>query len=141
MLENLEMAKKALDGLSGIYGVVYTPTGTSYIGSSVNLDDRIMNHILGRSSNPHLQSAILKHGLCMFAFVILEYCNLSDLLKREQHFLDILFSLAKELRYNFNPTAGSSLGYKHTEESKAQMSDSKSGANNSMYGRTGMHTT
>jgi len=34
-LENLEMAKKALDGQSGIYGVVHIPTGTSYIGSSM----------------------------------------------------------------------------------------------------------
>ena len=50
-------------------------------------------------------SAILKYGLSHFAFVILEYCHSSDLLKREQHYLDLLFSLAKELRYNFSSVA------------------------------------
>jgi len=95
-----------------------------------------VDHI-NNSSNPHLHNGILKYGLSSFAFVILEYCISSDLLKREQHFLDILFSLAKELRYNFNPTADSRLGATHTPESKAKTSDSISGANNPMYGRTG----
>jgi len=114
MPEHVQLAKEALDGLSGIYGVVHTPTRTCYIGSSIDLAGRIMNHILGNSSNQHLQYAIAKYGLCQFAFVILEYCNSSDLLKREQHFLDILWHTEGCFRYNFNPTAGSSLGYKHT---------------------------
>ena len=136
-LESLQIAKKALYGLSGLYAFVHIPTGTCYIGSSIDLGERIMDHILNNSSNLHLQSAIVKYGLSHFAFVILEYCLSSDMLKREQHYLDILFSLAKELRYNFNPTADSRLGATHTPESKAQMSDSKLGANNPMYGRTG----
>jgi group I intron endonuclease len=76
-------------------------------------------------------------------------------LQREQHYLDILFSslYPRHLRYNFLPTAGSSLGYKHTEEAlakmsgrthtpetRAQMSDSqklvdRTGALNPMYGK------
>jgi group I intron endonuclease len=87
-----------------------------------------MDHINGNSSNQHLQYAIAKYGLSSFAFVILEYCIRSDLLKREQHFLDILFSLAKELRYNFARFAEAPFkGFTHTPESKAQMSDSQSG--------------
>jgi hypothetical protein len=78
MHESLQIAKKALYGLSGIYGFVHIPTGTSYIGSSVDLADRIMDHIQNNSSNLHLQSAILKYGLSHFAFVILEYCISSD---------------------------------------------------------------
>jgi len=53
------------------------------------------------------------------------------LLQLEQHYLDILFSLPANLRYNFLPTAGSSLGYKHTEDALAKIS----GANNPMYGK------
>src|SRR3954463_2245886 len=138
MLESQQIAKKALYGLSGIYGVVHIPTGTSYIGSSVYLADRIMDHILNNSSNLHLQSAILKYGLSHFAFVILEYCISSDMLKREQHYLDILFSLPVHLRYNFNPTASSMLGYKHTEETLAKMSEAQTGANNPMFGKFGI---
>jgi group I intron endonuclease len=120
MLENREGAKKGLDGLLGIYAFVHIETGTCYIGSSIDLAGRIMNHINGYSSNQHLQYAIAKYGLTSFAFVILQYCNSSDLLKLEQHFLDILFSLSANFRYNFNTTAGSLLGYKHTEDALAK---------------------
>src|SRR5947208_13217565 len=101
-LESLQIAKDALNGESGIYAFVHILTGTSYIGSSIDLAGRIMAHILGNSSNLHLQSAILKYGLSSFAFVILQYCKSSDLLKpgEEQHYLDILFSLPAYLRYN-----------------------------------------
>src|SRR4051812_42707593 len=99
MLENLQIAKKALNGHSGIYAFVHIETGASYIGSSIDLGGRIMDHI-NNSTNPRLHNAILKYGLSSFAFVILQYCKSSDLLKREQYFLGILFSLAKELRYN-----------------------------------------
>src|SRR4051794_3693018 len=83
MLEYLQMAKKALYGLSGIYAFVHIETGACYIGSSIDLGGRIMDHI-NNSTNPHLHNAILKYGLSLFAFVILEYCIPSDLLKREQ---------------------------------------------------------
>jgi hypothetical protein len=140
MPENVQLAKKVLNGLSGIYGVVHIPTGTCYIGSSQDLGLRIMDHIQNHSSNLHLQYAIAKYGLSSFAFVILQYCIPSDLLKCEQHFLDILFYLAKELRYNFLQTAGSSLGVVRSEETRAKMSSSqqlvdRSGALNPRYGK------
>jgi group I intron endonuclease len=53
------------------------------------------------------------------------------------YLLEFLFSLPQSYRYNFLSTAGSSLGYKHSEESKAKISDFLTGANNHMYGRTG----
>jgi len=137
LLDNQPIAKKALYGLSGIYACVHIETGTSYIGSSVNLADRIMDHIHNNSYNLHLQNAIDKYGLSHFAFVILEYCLSSDIIKREQLYLDILFSLPAYLRYNFAKFAEAPFtGLTHTPESKAQMSDSKSGANNHMYGKT-----
>jgi len=73
----------ALNGQTGIYAFVHIPTGTSYIGSSIDLGGRIMDHILGNSSNPHLQNAFLKYGLSHYAFVILEYCLSSNQLKRD----------------------------------------------------------
>jgi len=66
------------------------------------------------------------YGLHNFAFNVVHLCDRDDLLDIEQQFLDWLFSLPESLRYNFNRTAGSLLGYKHTEENRAQMS----GANN-----------
>jgi hypothetical protein len=43
LLDNQQIAKKALYGLSGIYGFVHIPTGTSYIGSSIGLFSYITN--------------------------------------------------------------------------------------------------
>jgi len=45
----------------------------------------------------------------------------------KQKYLKWVFSLPEELCYNFLPTAGSSLGYKHTEETRAKISVSMTG--------------
>jgi hypothetical protein len=62
MTENVKTAFNALNGLSGIYCFKCLVTGAMYIGSSVNLGDRLRDHILA-SSNIHLRNAIAKYGL------------------------------------------------------------------------------
>jgi group I intron endonuclease len=47
--------------------------------------------------------------------------NLSQLLAREQHWLDWSWSLPAGARYNFSPTAGSPLGCTHSEETRAKI--------------------
>jgi len=136
MFDNLQIAKKALYGLSGIYAFVNIETGASYIGSSIDIGGRIMEHI-NNSTNPHLHYAILKYGLSLYAFVILECCLSSDQLKREQHFLDLLKTYPKELCYNIAIFAEAPFkGLTHTPESRALMSDAKLGDNNPIQGRT-----
>jgi hypothetical protein len=53
---------------------------------------------------------------------VLEFCNPDQLLEREQHYLDWLFSLPASLRYNFCPTAGSRLGCTHSMETRQLIS-------------------
>src|SRR3954464_3285640 len=91
MLENLQLAKDALKGKSGIYAFVHIETGICYIGSSIYLADRIMDHINGYSSNQHLQYAIAKYGLSSFAFVILQNFFPSNPLERKRPFLKGIF--------------------------------------------------
>jgi len=55
--------------------------------------------------------AILKYGYSNFTLDILEYCEPSDLLAREQYYLDLI-----KPGYNLLSVAGSSLGFKHSEE-------------------------
>jgi group I intron endonuclease len=99
-----------------------------YIGSSVNLANRMIDHLFyGYDSNQHLQFAMTKYGLPCFVFGVLEFSGPEILLPCEQYYLDILFSLPKELRYKFLPTAGSCLGYKHTEYHNAPISASMTG--------------
>jgi hypothetical protein len=54
----------------------------------VDLYDRLYDHVIGHSSNPHLQNAIAKYGLSAFTFSVVEFCDPSNLLLREQFYLD-----------------------------------------------------
>jgi len=107
-----------------------------YIGSSMNIGNRLVDHLVTKTTNGHLQSALKSYGLKNFTFCVVEFCDSQVLLQREQHYLDILFSLPKELRYNFSPVAGAPIaGRTHSDETRAKMSEAQTGANNSMYGK------
>jgi len=105
-----------------------------------------LNNLLNTKSMP-ICCALLKYGYSNFSLEILEYCEPSTVISREQYYLARL-----KPQYNILPTAGSSLGHKHyeetkarmseskkgskhTEETKAKMSDSKKGEKNSLFGK------
>jgi group I intron endonuclease len=78
---------------------------------------------LARSSkSSYICRALKKHGVCKFSLEILEYCDIENNLAREQYFMDLL-----KPQYNILSTAGSSTGYKHTEESRAKISACQKG--------------
>jgi len=77
-----------------------------------------------------VKSALLKNGYSKFTLEILEYCEPSETLSREQYYLDLL-----KPEYNILLTAGSPLGFKHTEESKNRMSVAKMGNKNATGGK------
>ena len=60
--------------------------------------------------------ALLKYGYSGFCLYILEYCEPSILLEREQYYIDTL-----NPEYNILKIAGSSLGFKHSEETIAKL--------------------
>lgn len=104
----------------GIYCFVNATNGNTYVGSAKNLRIRLKGHYLGTRSNLILQKAISKYGISQFYFVVLEYCEIEDLIKREQYYIDQLNPI-----YNILRIAGSSLGYQHTEEYKELFSGEK----------------
>ena len=63
-----------------------------------------------------IYKTILKYGYSNFTLEILEYCKPEDTVTREQYYLDLLRPL-----YNVLKIAGSSLGYKHTDETKDKL--------------------
>lgn len=105
----------------GIYRWVNNLNGKTYIGSSNNLSIRFYTYYslsyLAKSNRP-VERALLKYGFSKFSLEILEYCSLNDLLKKEQYYLDNL-----KPEYNIVKTAGSILGYKHTDKSIKKMRD------------------
>ena len=92
-----------MEPLAGVYAIIYNVTGAMYIGSSINIGNRLVQHLVIKDTNGHLQNAIEKYGLENFTFAVVEFCDLEVLLQREQHYLDILFTLPAHLRYNFSP--------------------------------------
>jgi group I intron endonuclease len=120
---------------SGIYKITNKKTGVSYIGSSIDINDRFNQHIRQLNSNSHynekFQKAWSKYGQSEFIFEVIEYVEVDYLLIKEQHYLDNLlfanennnkFSL---LAYNINRQSNNTLGFKFSEESKEKMSQSK----------------
>ena len=105
----------------GIYRWINNLNGKTYIGSSNNLSVRFYTYYslryLAKSNRP-MERALLKYGFSNFSLEILEYCTLDNLLEREQYYLDNL-----KPDYNIVEIAGSTLGYKHTEESLKKMRD------------------
>jgi hypothetical protein len=103
----------------GVYRWINNLNGKTYIGSSINLSVRFYTYYSLRSlakSNRPMERALLKYGFSNFSLEILEYCNSEDLLKKEQYYLDTL-----KPEYNIAEIAGSTLGYKHSEESLKKM--------------------
>ena len=73
-------------------------------------------------SNSHILSSIQKYGYSSFSLDILEYCNSSELLNKEQYYIDLL-----KPNYNILKTAGSSLGRVLSEETKEKIALSITG--------------
>jgi len=101
-------------GKPGIYRWINKINGNSYVGSAVNLSKRLTSYYsvkeLAKNTRP-IQDALLKHGHKNFSLEILEYCDKTSLIKREQYYLDLLIP-----EYNILKYAYSVLGYKHTQE-------------------------
>jgi len=107
-------------GKSGIYRFTNLENGKFYVGSSVDLGSRFTTYysflyISVRSKSSLICRALLKYGYSKFKIEILEYCDKEILLLREQYYLDLL-----KPKYNILTTAGSNLGFKHSEETLAK---------------------
>jgi group I intron endonuclease len=104
-----------LKGTSGIYCIVCQETGAMYVGSAMNLGKRLAEHCIYGKSNEHLQRALNLYGLKNFKILILEFCDSTALSEREQFYLDLLFELPAEFRYNFGPHPSTRLGTRHSD--------------------------
>jgi group I intron endonuclease len=137
---------------AGVYALICKVSNKFYIGSSINLTNRLLDYMqpayLGQQTNRPILRAITKYGLINFIFIILETCHMTDTLQREQYWLDLL-----KPKYNLSPTAGSTLGITLSEETKAKlrfahlgkthsletcqhMSETRRGSNNPWFGKS-----
>jgi group I intron endonuclease len=92
-----------------------------YIGSTINLKKRYYTHLNHIRSNKNtcvkLIRAVNKYKEENFIFSIIEICEISNILNREQYYLDLL-----NPNYNIAKIAGSNTGIKRTKETKLKKS-------------------
>lgn len=110
----------------GVYKITNIQTGKFYIGSSINIEKRWREHKLAlkknKHHNPYLQRVWNKYGEHGFEFSVLEICSIEEILNREQYYLDLLLP-----NYNLCKSAGNTRGRLHTKLAKLKMSISRKG--------------
>lgn len=110
---------------SGVYTIT-APSGGQYVGSAVNFSKRwtAHRHHLRRGTHPNkaLSSAAKKYGISGLEFRTIIVCRPDDVLMYEQLAIDAL-----KPRYNSLRFAGHSTGWRHSEETRARISEVHTG--------------
>ena len=109
---------------SGVYCLINNINGHSYVGSSINFASRMKNYLNNtflksrQNANMPIVKALLKYGQSNFSLLILEHhVEVKSLIIRETYFITTVAPY-----YNILKQGYSSLGYKHTEETKELLS-------------------
>lgn len=120
-----------ISNMGGIYCIENKVNKRFYIGSTENFNVRFYKHKYHLNRKDHLnallQNAWNKWGEQSFEFNILEVINNKEsLLKREQHYLDIIAEAQLYIQkgdgkfvtecYNLSPTAGRTSGWKANDQ-------------------------
>lgn len=93
----------------GIYKITNLSTKQSYIGQSINVQDRIKQHIkcglgIDASHTNMLYNSMQKYGVWNFAFELIEQCSKEQLNEREKFYI----SLYQTDKFGYNMTQGGS---------------------------------
>lgn len=111
-------------GKSGIYMLTNKLNNKIYIGQSSDISHRFKNYLnpsyLEKSTSKKISRALLKYKYYNFSLTILEYCEKSNLLIRENFYINQL-----NPQYNIKKIAVNSLNSKQTEETTKIMSLTK----------------
>lgn len=114
---------------SGIYSISHSG-GRAYIGSAVNIRKRwnVHKHKLrkGEHHSIKLQRAWNKYGEHDFSFHVVEVVeDIEQLIEREQFHIDRIKAYGEG--FNMSPTAGNTLGHRHTKETKEKLAKKATG--------------
>ena len=140
ILENKNQILQENQNKSGIYRWINNYQDgllkKTYIGSSINLKNRFSIYysevLLIKYDCMLINKALLKYGYSNFTLEILEYCEPSKCIEREQYYIDLI-----KPEYNILEKAGSMLGYKHSSEARIKMSEAQKKIENSGRFRKG----
>lgn len=111
-------------GRSGVYLLINKINNHTYVGSSINLASRMRNYLnkaflkSKQNINMPITKALLKYDTENFSLLIIEYREPVFLTARETFYIAQIVPY-----YNVLKEGYSSLGYKHTEETKKLLSE------------------
>ena len=104
---------------SGVYCLINNINGHAYVGSSLNLTSRMRSYLNNtflkskQNINMPITKALLKYDQSNFTLLILQYVDPQSLTIRETFYITHVMPYYNVLKQGY-----SSLGYKHTEETK-----------------------
>lgn len=114
--------KTEVKNKSGIYIIINKISKNYYIGSALpnKLYNRFRSHLFNFSGNKIIQKSVKKYGINNFIYGILQYVN-EDCVNyrikiKELYQLETTYICLLAPKYNILTEAGSSLEYKHNEE-------------------------
>lgn len=108
----------------GVYCLVNLTNGNSYVGSSINISTRMRNYLNTtflkntKNNNMPIIKSLLKYGHDNFAVLIVEYVHAKNLALRETYYITQTLPYYNVLKQGY-----SSIGYKHTEDTKRMLSE------------------
>jgi group I intron endonuclease len=118
--------------IAGVYAIFNKRAGKVYVGSSINIANRYKDHLKllsgGRHHSPHLQRAWNIDGPEAFIFkLICPVTEHSEMLSREQYWMDFFASYDDAVGYNMCPTSGNCLGRILSAETREKIGRSHKG--------------
>lgn len=117
-----------------IYVIENMPNGKSYVGQTMDPDFRWKKHRKASLDCPYLHRAIRKYGRKSFDFSLIQSCmTLAEANIREAYWIKTLDTLSPK---GYNLKAGGLGGGPDSPETREKKRLSKLGENNSFYGRT-----
>jgi group I intron endonuclease len=130
LLKDKETILKEYKNKSGIYLIHNNINGKQYVGSGTDLGKRLAVYYFPSRliDNRYISNSILKYGHDNFSIIILDVlgnagsCVKTDIINKEQGYINIYKPVL-----NLNPLASSSLGFRHSEESKKLISEFRKG--------------
>jgi group I intron endonuclease len=111
-------------GRSGVYLLINKVNNHTYVGSSTNLASRMRNYLnkaflkSKQNINMPITKGLLKYDYENFTLLIIEYREPTFLIARETFYITHIVPYYNVLKQGY-----SSLGYKHTEETKKLLSE------------------
>jgi group I intron endonuclease len=111
-------------GHSGIYCLTHRDTGRRYVGSSVNIRNRMRSHLYfaRKDAGICISRAIRKYGAKSFDAHVVCFAELSEIPKIETHFIEV-WNTAGPLGFNTFATATANYGHGVSQATRLRLSE------------------